>query len=62
MNIGDILTLKEDVLVAYDHSLSSTKLTKGDKFTLVAISPNNPNFIFVEKNNHQVILRTSNFK
>lgn len=62
MRIGDILTLNQDVLVAYDHSMSSTKLTKGDKLTLVSISPNNPDFLFVEKDSQKLILRTSNFK
>lgn len=49
MKIGDILTLNQDIIVAYDHSMSSKKLTKGDKLTLVSISPNNPNFLRLKK-------------
>lgn len=49
MRVGDILTLNQDIIVAYDHSMSSTKLTKGDKLTLVSISPNNPNFLRLKK-------------
>lgn len=49
MKIGDILTLNQDIIVAYDHSMSSKKLTKGDKLTLVSISPNNPDFLRLKK-------------
>ena len=49
MRVGDILTLNQDIIVGYDHSVSSTKLSKGDKLTIVSISPNNPKFLRLKK-------------
>lgn len=64
MKIGDILTLNQDIIVAYDHSMSSKKLTKGDKLTLVSISPNNPDFLRLKKEgiSNNIGLKIDKFK
>ena len=49
MKVGDILTLKESFIIAYDHSERSEKLNKGDKLELISISPNNPDFLRLKK-------------
>ena len=63
MKVGDFLTLKESVIIAYDHSESSVKLNKGDKLELISISPNNPEFLRLKKEgvSSNIGLKTSNF-
>ena len=56
IKVGDFLTLKRDVLIAYDHSEKSEKIHKGDKLEVVSISPNNPEFLRLKKKMYRIIL------
>ena len=64
IKVGDFLTLKRDVLIAYDHSEKSEKIHKGDKLEVVSISPNNPEFLRLKKENvsNNIGLRVSDFE
>jgi hypothetical protein len=49
IKVGQLLTLKRDMIVAYDHSQKSEKINKGEKLEVVSISPNNPEFLRLKK-------------
>lgn len=49
IKVGQLLTLKRDMIVAYDHSKKSEKINKGEKLEVVSISPNNPEFLRLKK-------------
>jgi hypothetical protein len=49
IKIGDFLTLNRDVIIAYDHSVKSEKINKGDKLEVISISPNNNEFLRLKK-------------
>ena len=51
VKIGDFLTLKKDIVIAYDHSVKSIKICKGEKLEVVYISVNNPEFLRLKKEN-----------
>ena len=64
MKVGDILTLKESVIIGYDHSVASIKLNKGDRLELISISPNNPDFLTLKKEgvSNNIGLKIDNFE
>ena len=67
MKANDILTLKENVLVSYDHGSDKgnhIRLNIGDKLRVVSINVNNPDFVRVTREvyNDNITLRKSNFK
>jgi hypothetical protein len=49
IKVGDFLTLNRDVIIAYDHSVKSEKINKGDKLEVISISPMNNECLRLKK-------------
>lgn len=49
IKVGDFLTLNQDVIIAYDHSVSSKKLNKGDRLQVRSIAVANPKHLTLSK-------------